>query len=185
MEKHTDISRWIYEMAAFDSESAFESLYLVYFPRLIRFAGIYVSASEEAEEVVSDAFLAVWDNRKSLPGIGNFDAYIYTVVRYKAVSYYRSRAVRRIEWNEKQVELFSATETTPEEELISKELAEQLDAAIDRLPGKCKIAFKLVREDKLKYKDAAAILDISVKTLESHLAVAVRKLRETLKNGKK
>ncbi|MCC8171007.1 MAG: RNA polymerase sigma-70 factor [Parabacteroides sp.] len=185
MEKHTDISRWIYEIAACDSESAFKSLYLAYFPRLMRFAGIYVSAPEEAEEVVSDTFLAVWNNRKSLPGVANFDAYIYTVARYKAVSYYRSHSVRQVEWNENQVDLFSSTETTPEEELISKELAEQLNAAIDRLPGKCKLAFKLVREDKLKYKDVAAILDISVKTLESHLSVAVRKLRELLGNEKK
>lgn len=172
-------------MAAFDSEPALESLYLVYFPRLMRFAGIYVSAPEEAEEVVSDAFLAVWNNRKSLPGVGNIDSYIYAVVRYKAVSYYRTRSVRQVEWHENQVDLFCATETTPEEELISKELTEQLNAAIERLPGKCKLAFKLVREDKLKYKDAAAVLDISVKTLESHLAVAVRKLREILGNGKK
>ena len=52
--------------------------------------------------------------------------------------------------------------------------------AIDSLPAKCKMAFKLVREDRLKYKEVAAILDISVKTLEAHLANAVRKLRETL-----
>ena len=51
---------------------------------------------------------------------------------------------------------------------------------IESLPAKCKMAFKLVREDRLKYKEEAAILDISVKTLEAHLANAVRKLRETL-----
>ena len=42
------------------------------------------------------------------------------------------------------------------------------------------MAFKLVREDKLKYKEVAAILDISVKTLEAHLASAIKKLRESL-----
>lgn len=52
--------------------------------------------------------------------------------------------------------------------------------AINTLPDKCKMAFKLIREDKMKYKDAANILEISVKTLEAHIATAVRKLRESL-----
>ena len=82
--------------------------------------------------------------------------------------------------DEISIDLFTSTETTPEEELISQEGIHRLNLAIDSLPAKCKMAFKLVREDKLKYKEVAAILDISVKTLEAHLANAVRKLRETL-----
>ncbi len=42
------------------------------------------------------------------------------------------------------------------------------------------MAFKLVREDKMKYKDAAQVLDISVKTLEAHITTAVKKIREAL-----
>ena len=59
--------------------------------------------------------------------------------------------------------------------------ADQLNNAIEALPAKCKTAFKLVREDKLKYKEVAAILEISVKTLEAHLATAIKKLREFLR----
>ena len=82
--------------------------------------------------------------------------------------------------DEISVDLFTSTENTPEEELISKEKIKRLNQAIDSLPAKCKMAFKLVREDKLKYKEVATILDISIKTLEAHLANAVRKLREAL-----
>ncbi|WP_293667678.1 RNA polymerase sigma-70 factor [uncultured Parabacteroides sp.] len=179
-ENRDDIMRWVCEMALSDSQAAFKSLYMAYFGRLTRFTGLYVSSPAEAEEIVSDTFLAIWDNRGQLPAITNFDSYIYTVARHKAISYYRKQHMEKISLDEISIDLFTSTETTPEEDLISQEGIKRLNMAIESLPAKCKVAFKLVREDKLKYKDVAAILDISVKTLEAHLANAVRKLRETL-----
>lgn len=179
-ENRDDIIQWVCEMALSDSQIALKSLYMAYFGPLMRFTGMYVSSPAEAEEIVSDTFLAIWDNRKQLPGISNFDSYIYTVARHKAISYYRKQHMEQVSLDEISIDLFTSTETTPEEELISQEGIHRLNLAIDSLPAKCKMAFKLVREDKLKYKEVAAILDISVKTLEAHLANAVRKLRETL-----
>jgi RNA polymerase sigma-70 factor (ECF subfamily) len=147
----------------------------------MRFTGFYVSTSAEAEEVVSDTFLSVWNNRKLLPGITNFDSFIYSIARNKAISYYRSYGyMETVELNEHDIDLFVRTETTPEEELIAKEEIDRLNAAINTLPNKCKMVFKLVREDKLKYKEVATVLNISVKTVEAHLATAIRKLREAL-----
>ena len=174
-ENRDDIIQWACEMALSDSQTALKSLYMTYFGPLMRFTGMYVSSPAEAEEIVSDTFLAIWNNRKQLPGISHVDSYIYTVARHKAISYYRKQHMEEI-----SIDLFTSTETTPEEELISQEGIHRLNLAIDSLPAKCKMAFKLVREDKLKYKEVAAILDISVKTLEAHLTNAVRKLRETL-----
>lgn len=171
-------------MALHDSQMAFKSLYFTYFRRMMRFTTLYVSSAVEAEEIVSDTFLAVWNNRKSLLKIANFDAYIYSIAKHKAISYYRTIHMEQIELNEISIDLFTYTETTPEDDLISKERINQLNKAIDALPAKCKAAFKLVREDKLKYKEVATILDISVKTLEAHLSTAIKKLRESLKQDK-
>ncbi len=51
-----------------------------------------------------------------------------------------------------------------------------IEREIDKLPPKCKIIFKLVKEDSLKYKEVAEILNISVKTVENQLAIALRKI---------
>lgn len=174
--------QWVCEMAFSDSQVALKSLYMAYFGPLMRFTGIYISSPAEAEEIVSDTFLAIWNNRKQLPGVANFDSYIYKIAQHKAISFYRKQHMEQVSLEEIPIALFASTETTPEEELISREEIKRLNRAIDSLPAKCKVAFKLVREDKLKYKEVAAILDISVKTLEAHLANAVRKLREALTN---
>ena len=79
------------------------------------------------------------------------------------------------------IEIFANTCTTPEDDLISEETVNHINSAIEALPTKCKQAFKLVREDKMKYRDAAEVLGISVKTLENHLALAVKKIRSNLK----
>ncbi|MDR1918637.1 MAG: RNA polymerase sigma-70 factor [Tannerellaceae bacterium] len=175
-----EISGWIGEIASSDSQTAFQSLCSAYFPRLMRFTGLYLSTPAEAEEVVSDTFLSLWNKRKALPGIAHFDSYIYSIAKNKAISYYRSQHIEKIMVKEKEIDLFFQTETTPEEELITKEEISRLNAAINALPDKCKTVFKLVREDNLKYKDVAEILDISVKTVESHLSTAIKKLREAL-----
>ena len=75
-----------------------------------------------------------------------------------------------------RIELFAFTETTPEDDYISRELIDTLNEAIEQLPTKSKLAFKLVREDGMKYKDAAEHLGISVKTLEAQLTYAMKKI---------
>nr|WP_278653485.1 sigma-70 family RNA polymerase sigma factor [Bacteroides clarus] len=81
------------------------------------------------------------------------------------------------------IDIFAHTNITPEDELISQEEISEINLAINSLPNKCKIAFKLVKENHLKYKEAAEILNISVKTLEAHLTTAMKKIREKLKDS--
>lgn len=178
-----NIVTWVYAIAQSDSQEAFKSLYLFYFQRLMRFTLSFISNLQEAEEIVSDTFLSLWENRAALPEVANPEAYLYTIARNKAISHLRSHPMTNIPMNE-STDLFLYTETTPEEELISKESLEHLNAAINSLPEKCKLAFKLVREDKMKYKEVAQILNISVKTVEAHITTAVRKLREALSEKK-
>jgi RNA polymerase sigma-70 factor (ECF subfamily) len=69
---------------------------------------------------------------------------------------------------------------TPEDELISAELAKKLSQAIRELPSQCRIIFQLVKEDGLKYKEVASILDISVLTVRNQVAIALKKLEAAL-----
>ena len=180
-EKHIDdLFHWINEIAIFNSKIAFESLYYHYFDRLLRFVLLYIPIQMEAEEIVLDTFIDIWNNRKKLPIIKNPDAYIYSITRNKAISYLRSMNKNTISLNESTIDLFLHTETTPEDDLISNENIKRLNEAVNSLPHKCKMAFKMVREDKMKYKDVAVVLNISIRTVEKHIETATKKLREIL-----
>ncbi|GBU08136.1 DNA-directed RNA polymerase sigma-70 factor [Bacteroidales bacterium] len=169
-------------MALTDSQAALKSLYLMYFASLLRFTSLYVETTSEAEEVVSDTFLAIWNNRKTLASIANFNAYIYTIAQRKAIDSFRQKHMDTFDLSDQHIDLFACTQTTPEDDLISKEELERLNRAIDSLPEKCKLVFKLIREDKLRYKEVAQILNITVKTVEAHVATAVKKLRLIIKH---
>ena len=79
-----------------------------------------------------------------------------------------------------QADVFYNTKTTPETIYITQETVETLNAVINELPNKTKLAFHLVREDKMKYKEAAEILGVSIKTIEKQVASAVAKLKDKL-----
>jgi RNA polymerase sigma factor (sigma-70 family) len=137
---------------------------------------MYVKSSQIAEELVSDVFFALWENRKQLVEITNFDAYIYRIAKFRVLKYLRDNKTLTVDLDEVPIELFAFTETTPEDDYISRELIDTLNEAIEQLPTKSKLAFKLVREDGMKYKDAAEHLGISVKTLEAQLTYAMKKI---------
>ena len=163
-----------------DSESALKLLYQHYFDKLMRFISIYIKSEQTSEEIISDVFFTIWKNRKSLLEIKNFNAYIYTIARNISIDYLRVKKIDYLQLDDIPLDIYFSTDTTPEDDMISKELASTLDKAINRLPNQCKIAFKLIREDKMKYKDAAEILNISVKTLEAHITKAIKDLRNAL-----
>jgi RNA polymerase sigma-70 factor (ECF subfamily) len=73
----------------------------------------------------------------------------------------------------------------PEDALIEKEIIEQIYAAIETLPCKCKLAFTLAKINGLKYREIAEVLGITEKTVNNHLVLAVKKITELLNVNKK
>ena len=137
---------------------------------------MYVKSPQIAEELVSDVFFVLWENRKQLLEINNFDAYIYRIAKFRVLNHLRDNKSLTVDLDEVPIDLFAFTETTPEDDYISHELIDAVNEAIEELPAKSKLAFKLIREDGMKYKDAAEHLGISVKTLEAQLTFAMKKI---------
>jgi RNA polymerase sigma-70 factor (ECF subfamily) len=60
--------------------------------------------------------------------------------------------------------------------MITEEMVRQIKKAVNDLPPRCKLIFKLVKEDGLKYREVAELLNLSVKTIEAQMAIALRRL---------
>ena len=173
----TDIRYILDDLACNASQEALQELYMLYYKRIARYIGLYVRYDGAVMELTSDVFFAVWENRLELPEIRNFNAYIYRIAKFKALNYLRKRNLPTVNLDEMPLDLFARTSTTPEDDCISAETVREINRAIESLPPKCKLAFKLVREDRM----SAETLYISVKTLEVHLGHAVQKIREALR----
>ena len=159
-----------------NDELAFEECYRQYCVRLYRFCFSLVHLKEPAEEIVHDVFMNLWKKRKEVSPIRNLKVYLYVSVKNLSLNYLRdNHAYRTVDIAERSQDHIQFN-ADPETLLVRSETARKLNDAIAALPPRCKLIFKLVKEDGLKYKDVALLLDVSVKTVEAQLAIAMKKI---------
>ena len=161
-------------------QNAFKQLYQSLFFRLYQFAFSYVRSRENAEEVVNDVFLSLWQKRGELDSLSNFNVYLYVSVKNASLNLLRKNKISTPLSVDNLVVDHLHLSANPESLLISAELRTAIRAAIEKLPPRCKIIFKLIKEDHLSYREVAAILDISVKTVDAQLCLALKKLSVSL-----
>lgn len=162
-------------------ESAFNSLYKQQYVNLFRYAFSFLGDKEAAEEIVQDVFLKIWIGRHKLPVINNLQVYLYVAVKNASLNAIRSQNTKQL--NEEYVNevYYFQLAADPSQLLISKQLHASILIAVDGLPPKCKMIFKLVKEDGLSCAEVAQLLDLSPKTVFAQLAIALKKLEVTLK----
>lgn len=155
---------------------------------LIKFSEQYVHLRQVAEEIVIDVFLKCWLKRAELKHVINPRTYLYTAVKNESLNYLKKYAsVMLVDLDQTgYYELLDAS--NPQIQLEKKELMEKLNKTIDLLPKQSRMVFKLIKEDGLKYKEVAQLLDISPRTVQNHLLSAILKINERLavyfeKNG--
>jgi len=169
---------WVNKIRSGDS-AAFEALFNFYCQQLINFARRYVFDKQIAENVVQDVFVNVWQNRKNLDPSKMIKAYLFTAVKNNSLKH-----LRHLNIENKEIESTSpyiGDDERPDKKLDEKELGVEVHQAIDELPEKCKEIFKMNRFENLKYAEIAKILNISIKTVETQMGRALKKLRERLK----
>ncbi len=157
-------------------EQAYGQLYIAYMPYLLRFAQTIIKNHELAEEIVSDVFIKIWQNRADLSRVGNFKLYLYVSTKNTALNYL-SRHFRKeiISLDEMSLNI-SMSPYNPEQLLITSEAVKKINVEIQKLPPRCRLIFKLVKEDKLRYNEIARLLNISVKTIDNQMAIALKKI---------
>lgn len=167
----------------------FDEMYTIYFPKLVRFSQTYLFLQEDAENVVQDIFLKLWENRELLSFEGNFNAYLFTIVKNRCIDILRKECregseryfFSPVERQELEFKLYSL-QKFDENSFSFFEMERILQQAIESLPERCREIFRLSRMEGLQNKEIAARLGISVNTVEGQMSIALRKLRVALKD---
>ena len=164
-----------------DDESALSELYKQHLVKLYQYAYSFLGDKEPAEEIVNDIFIKIWVGRKNLPVITNLQVYLYVSVKNACLNSIRGDASKRSK------ELFIAEAyyfhiaADPSQLMIRKQLQNEILKAVDDLPHRCKLVFKMVKEDGLTCKEVAGILNLSNKTVFAQLSIALKKLEAAIK----
>jgi RNA polymerase sigma-70 factor (family 1) len=177
---HKSIKDLQRQIAVYEDETAYKELFFILFNSLTRFATGILQSKEVAEEVVSDVFIGIWTDRAKLNAIDDLQLYIFISVKNNSI--HRAKQLNKratVSIDEMDVEMESLYQS-PEDRVLSAESVSRIETAINNLPERSRLILKLAKEDKMRYKDIAALLNISVKTVDNQLAIALKKLTSAL-----
>ena len=164
------------QIALFNNQQAYSELFLHFYPSLQQFAFSFLKSKQLSEEAVSDVFIKIWENRKTLHTITNLKFYLFTSTRNTALNYLKKQKGRQNllpddYWVELNSVFFFSWQL-----MITAEMIRKIQEAVQSLPPRCKLIFKLVKEEELKYREVAELLNLSVKTVENQMTIALKKI---------
>lgn len=134
----------------------------------------YVKVSAQAQDIVQEVFLKIWQNRKKLPAVENFDSYLFIIARNHIISALRKKRhfpldIDNLELEEKNY--------LPDRTLAQKNLAALIARAIELLPQQQKKAYLLSRDQDLSHEEIAANMQVSKEAVKKNIVRALNFLR--------
>lgn len=162
-------------------EYAFEISFLKYHTPLCRYLWQYVRSEELAKEIVQEVFADVWENREDLEPSGHLRGFLYEIARNKALNHIKhQKIVDQYISEAKREKKKNLIRARYHEEDDYQTFREAIDVFICELPPRGRQIFELNRNEGLTYIEISKYLNISLKTVETHMRRALQKLRDCL-----
>jgi RNA polymerase sigma-70 factor (ECF subfamily) len=155
-------------------KNAFNELFRQFYKPLCRFAYTILHCSQSSEEVVQEVFLKLWENRIKMNANVHIDSYLFVAVKNTSLNYLKFHQIRQ-KYEEEQVESAETPNNFDEKAFIS-----HLQKAIAKLPEQCRMIYHLKNFEGLTHSEIAEYMEISEKTVENQVHIALVKLREML-----
>jgi len=165
--------------------AAFEELYKRHYTFLCLIAEHIVRNPSDAEEIVSDVFVKVWNIKEKIDITTSIKAYLIKAVYNTSINYmlrFKSEKKLTDSFSNSDYELLAWDNNYPLGQLYENEILDILDKGISELPEGCRQIFLLSRAEDLKYSDIAGRLGISINTVKTQMKIALRRLHENLKD---
>lgn len=177
------------QVNSLETQHSFSQIYSTYFIKMTRFSQAYVISEEDAENIVQDIFVYLWEHPEVFRTIDNMDAFLFTLVKNRCLNFLKhslyinekKKTLQAAEEQEIQMNLYSLQQFD-ESFLTINDVENLINEVIDKLPERCREIFILSRMEGLKYKEIAERLHISVNTVENQMSIAIRKLKAELKD---
>lgn len=167
----------ILKSLASGDQQVFSWLFRRYYLKVRSFAYGFVKDADEADDLAQTVFIKIWDKHEIFSCVKNFDAYLYTLTKYTIFNYIKSKDVGAVVHDEFPEILNS---DTPYEELLASDLKLLIDMVVDSMSPQRKMVYILSRVRGLSNDEIAVKLGIHKKTVENHLNLALRELKNVI-----
>lgn len=157
-------------------DKTFEQLFNELYPALCRYSLQFVRRPGLAEEIVQEQFIALWEKRNEIIIHSSYSSYLYTSVKNRSIDYLRSKFAK-LKFVAEDQSFTIQDQSTPQHSLEEDELTTQITLSINSLPEKCYTIFSMSRFGMLTNKAIANELNISEKTVENQITIAIKKIK--------
>lgn len=161
------------------NERIFEEIFRKYYQSLCNYANSILKEMDEAEEVVQNLFLSIWEKRSDLEINISLKSYLYRAVHNHCLNRIKHLKVRE-EYQQYAVNFYDASYESVSQTVMKNELETKIEEAIKKLPEQCRLIFRMSRFEELKYHEIAEQLELSPKTVENQIGKALKILRVEL-----
>lgn len=162
---------------------AFDELFHKYSQKLFNFSVKYLKSAEEAEELVQEVFLYIWEKREGLKPDQSFNAYLFTIA-HNIIRKYFNKKTRDNAFKDDLIYELLKQENNLDELIDYKFLLEKVELVIESLPPRRKEIFVRRRYSGMPVKQIAEELGISANTVENQLAAAQKQILDELQKKK-
>lgn len=161
------------------NEGIFEETFRKYYQSLCTYANSMLKEIEEAEEIVQNLFLGIWEKREELEISISLKSYLYRAVHNHCLNRIKYLKVRE-EHQQYAINFYDASYESVSQTVMKNELEQKIEEAIKKLPEQCQLIFRMSRFEELKYHEIAEKLELSPKTVENQIGKALKILRVEL-----
>ena len=171
--------RQLFEAIKQNDNGAYEKIFRAYYRPMTAYAFRFLGDLSESESIVQDVFLRLWQKRTEIMITSSLMHYLFRSVKNHCINFIEHERIKTRYQTfvmNSEADRIDYSEFFPEHELINR-----IETAIAALPPKRQEIFRLAREEGLKYREIAERLELSVKTVETQMSLALKQLRESLK----
>jgi RNA polymerase sigma-70 factor (ECF subfamily) len=162
-----------------DNESSLEELFNHYYPRLYDFSKSFLKLEQGIDDIIQEVFIRIWQNRKNIKDPSTFNSFIFTITRNLLLNELRSRLNHQNLKDEVRKSSI-APEYAGFDHVQYRDLKNRVTELIGKLPKRQKEIFVLSRTEGLSHKEIAGKLKITTKTVEYHISLAIKYLKQNI-----
>lgn len=178
--KYSDVT--LFQLISGGDEDAFCEIYNRYWLKLLEKASSRLHSLDAAEDTVQDIFVQLYAKRHELAGVSNPNHYLFTALKYKVYSQYRTQVLHH-RYVDHHLNNFSTyTNEDTEQYQTNRELLERIKSITEKMPRQCRMVYRYSREYNMSQREISEKLGISLSTVKKHITKALGMMKVGLRN---